>query len=207
MKIVLAALNASYVHTNLAVRCIAAALCDAGHTAVIFERSLKDRSRELLHALYLEDADVYGFSVYIWNREAVLSLAADLHTLCPQAKIVLGGPEISFEGEEFFTLHPYIDNIISGEGEAAFVRFCAGFPARHTIICGEAYTGFCGAGILYDRYPPDGHTAVFCITNPRAAVPTHAVTVSHPLRMVCVPKQRSRRWRTCPALKPWTVSV
>ncbi len=158
MRIVLAALNASYVHTNLAIRCIGKALSAAGHEVILFERSLKDRTRELLHALHKADADTYGFSVYIWNREAILSLAADLKLLRPQAKIVLGGPEISYEDVSFFEKYPFIDNILAGEGETVFPAFAGQFPPRHSILCGEPYEGFADAGILYDAYPPDSHT-------------------------------------------------
>jgi len=154
MRILLTALNASYVHTNLAVRCIARALTDAGHETMLFERTVKDRSRELLASLAAADADVYGFSVYIWNRAAVLTLAAQLHLLKPAARIVLGGPEISFESEAFFTAHPYIDNILAGEGETVFPLYCAHPPPRHTVLCGEPYADFAHTGILYDEYPP-----------------------------------------------------
>lgn len=154
MRILLTALNASYVHTNLAVRCIARTLRKAGHEASLLERTVKDRSREILAALYAANADVYGFSVYIWNRSAILSLAAQLRQLRPQARIVLGGPEISFENESFFAAHPYIDNILAGEGETVFPRYCASLPPRHTILCGEPYEDFFEEGILYDEFPP-----------------------------------------------------
>lgn len=154
MKITLAALNASYIHTNLAVRCIARALTLQNHTVQIVERSLKDRSREFLRALYETNADVYGFSIYIWNREEMLQTAAQLHLLRPAAKIVLGGPEISYEDDSFFVAHPYVDNILAGEGETVFPAFCAAFPPRHTVLCGEPYADFATAGILYDLYPP-----------------------------------------------------
>ncbi len=158
MKITLFALNSSYVHTNLAVRCIAGALRTHGYTASVVERSLKERTRDILHALFLEKADVYGFSVYIWNREEMLSLAADLHALLPHSRIVFGGPEISYEDESFFAIHPYVDSIIAGEGEGAFVSYCHSFPPPHTIIMGEPYADFVNAGILYDEYPPDSHS-------------------------------------------------
>ena len=131
MKVALVACNASYVHTNLAVRCIARSLTLRGHEAVIIERSLKDRRREFLTALYEADADVYGFSTYIWNRDTVLSLAADLHQIRPGAKIVFGGPEISFEDPSFFDRHPFVDNIIAGEGEDAFPDYCDNPPKKH----------------------------------------------------------------------------
>ncbi len=158
MRIVLAALNASYVHTNLAIRCIGKALSAAGHEVILLERSLKDRTRELLYALHRADADIYGFSVYIWNREAILSLAADLKQLRPRAKIVLGGPEISYEDDSFFARHPFIDNILAGEGETVFPAYADKLPSPHTVLCGAPYEGFADAGILYDEYPPDSHT-------------------------------------------------
>ncbi len=158
MKIALFALNSSYVHTNLAVRCIAQSLDANGFSASVIERSMKDRTREILHALVTADADVYGFSVYIWNRSAMLSLAADLRELCPDARIVFGGPEISFEDASFFQKHPYVDTIIAGEGEDAFVSYCTDFPDRHTVIMGEPYAEFARTGILYDVYPPDSHS-------------------------------------------------
>ena len=157
MRIVLAALNASYVHTNPAIRCIGKVLSAAGHEVILIERSLKDRTREFLHALQTADADICGFSVYIWNRGQILSLASDLKQLCPNTRIVLGGPEVSFEDASFFEKHPFIDNILSGEGETAFPAYVQNLPPRHTILHGEPYEGFADAGILYDEFPPDGH--------------------------------------------------
>lgn len=154
MNILLAALNASYVHTNPAIRCIAQVLTARGDTVQLLERSLKDRSRDILCELYRADADVYGFSVYIWNRDAILALAAQLRQLRPDARIVLGGPEISYEDESFFAAHPYIDNILAGEGETVFPAFLENPPPRHTILCGEPYADFVHSGILYDDYPP-----------------------------------------------------
>ena len=157
MKIVLAACNASYVHTNLAVRAIGAALRRDGHTAVLVERSLKDRTGEFLRALVSERADVYGFSVYIWNREVMLKLAAEVKLLLPSAKIVLGGPEVSFEGEDFFRSHPYVDNILAGEGETGFPAFVRDGAPHHTVVCAEESGAFLTAGILYDLFPPGEH--------------------------------------------------
>jgi len=158
MKIVLCALNASYMHTNLALRCIAKVLREKGYNTEILERSMKDRSGEILHALAAADADIYGFSVYIWNRDAILSLAAQLRELRPAVRIVVGGPEVSYEDESFFQMHPYVDSILCGEGETVFPAYCRELPPRHTILCGDIYEGFTETGILYDEYPPDSHT-------------------------------------------------
>lgn len=154
MKTVLFALNGSYSHTNLAVRAIGASLKDAGFEAVILEKNLKDPSLDILYALYRERAEVYGFSVYIWNVKEMLALASELKLLLPQTTIVLGGPEVSFSGKDFFSEHPFVDVVIAGEGEEAF-------PAVVRLLeCGEPvpriyraapFAGFAASGIYYDR--------------------------------------------------------
>ena len=152
MKIALFALNSSYIHTNLAVRCLQNALRAAGHTAEILEFALKDRRSDILHALYTADADLYGFSVYIWNVEEMQNTAAALKKLRPGAKIAFGGPEVSFSGEEYLAAHPYIDHLIRGEGEAALTALADG-RTQEAIVDGSAYAGFAEAGILYDGAP------------------------------------------------------
>jgi len=153
MKIVLFALNASYSHTNLAVRGLRQAIRAVGRDAVIREHTLKDRRDDVLHGLYAEEADLYGFSVYIWNADEMYRYASALKQLRPGAKMVFGGPEVSFAGEEFFALHPYADHLIRGEGENAWIGLAAG-EQLPPIIEGSAYAGFDGQGILYDDAPP-----------------------------------------------------
>ncbi len=123
MKVVLFALNGSYSHTNLAIRCLRIPLERMGYDVVLVEGNLKDRRDELLQALYRERADVYGFSVYIWNIGLMLSLGQDLKSLLPSATLVMGGPEVSFDTDRFEKFD-YIDHIISGEGEEALPKLC-----------------------------------------------------------------------------------
>jgi len=122
MHIALLALNSSYIHTNLAVRYIAASLEDAGHRVTLLEYSLKDRTSEVLRGMYSSGADIYGFSVYIWNKAEMLTLAAQLKILRPEAITVFGGPEVFGCEEELISENPFIDHVITGEGEAAFVK-------------------------------------------------------------------------------------
>ena len=72
MKIVLAAQNGSWGHTNLAIRCLRPPLEREGFSVVLHEYTQRDRSAHVLEALVEENADVYGFSCYIWNIEAIL---------------------------------------------------------------------------------------------------------------------------------------
>lgn len=163
MKILLFALNSSYTQTNLAVRCIKKSLVTAGFSAEIYEFNLKDRKRRVLEALVSAHADVYGFSAYIWNVRELYSFAADLKKLRPEAKIVFGGPEVSFDALEVLSEHGYIDCVITGEGEAAFVtavRLLSSGKVLPPIIEGGIFEGFREQGILYSKDELNGNSRV-----------------------------------------------
>ncbi len=158
------ALNGSYSHTNLAVRAIGACLEESGMETCIIEQSLKDTRLSVLERLVSERADVYGFSVYIWNVREMLQFASELKVLLPNAKIVLGGPEVSFEDESFFEQHPEIDHIMTGEGEDGFVKLCRRLAAGESvpkIIMASPYEKFTEGGIFYDRIGPPPRGLVY----------------------------------------------
>ena len=138
MKVVLFTLNASWSHSSLALRCLRAPLERAGHEVKLLEYTLKDRTSHVLEALYAEGADVYGFSCYIWNLEPMLALGETLHALKPSAKIVLGGPEVSFATERFEGMD-WIDAILCGEAEEELPNLCndieKGNPFSRVILC------------------------------------------------------------------------
>lgn len=165
MKTVLFALNGSYSHTNLAVRAIGSSLRNAGEQTVIIEKNLKDTRLSVLNTLVSENADVYGFSVYIWNVTEMLHFAAELKTLLPDSVIVFGGPEVSFADETFFTSYPYVDLIIAGEGEDAFPKLLQDLSyadvSKHTIIMASPYQNFTQSGIYYDTIGDTPHGLVY----------------------------------------------
>ena len=108
MKTVLFSLNASRSHTNLAIRLLKASLEKQGFSDVtLIERTEKERSFDTLSALVTENADVYGFSTYLWNVKAHTTLAENLKKLLPNAKIVFGGPEVSYNAEEILSKYMY----------------------------------------------------------------------------------------------------
>lgn len=151
MKIVLFALNGSYSHTNLAIRCLRSPLLRGGYEVTLVERNLKDRRDEVLQTLYQARADVYGFSCYIWNATEMLSFAEDLKALLPGAKIVLGGPEVSFDTERFAEMR-FIDHIVCGEGEETFLALCQRLGSGETadrILLGARPDVMRDEGILY----------------------------------------------------------
>lgn len=157
MKTVLFALNASYIHKNLAVRCLAPRLKEKGFDAVIIEKNIKDRRLSVLEALYTENAEVYCFSCYIWNIAEMKTFAAQLKRLLPKALIIFGGPEVSYENEGFFSTAPYVDFIVAGEGEQSLPALCldikecgaAAAAEQGRIVNSSPYCGFENAGILY----------------------------------------------------------
>lgn len=152
-KTVLFALNGSRAHAALGVRCLATALLEAGFAATVMEGNLRDRSLSLLSRLYEARADVYGFSVYIWNLPEVLTLAEELKALLPHAHIVLGGPEASFATERFTSL-PFVDTVITGEGEEAIVTLLTELSAGETpkkLLAGTPDAHFEERGIHYKK--------------------------------------------------------
>ena len=150
MKVVLFGLNGSYSHTCLALRCLREPLEKSGYDVHICEYNLRDMNATILSHLVGERADVYSFSCYIWNISSMLDIAADLKALLPDAKIVFGGPEVSFECERFN--HDFIDYIIRGEGEEAIVKVCNAIKNNekiNRIIDGGRPDVMNDEGILY----------------------------------------------------------
>lgn len=152
MKIVLFALNGSYAHTSLAIRCLRPPLEAEGNEVLLIEGNLRDRTSNLLHSLYAEKADIYSFSCYIWNIELMLALAYDLSKLLPSCQIIFGGPEVSFDTERFEN-SDFIDAIICGEGEDVIATVCKDLYERkltkRIINASHSNSSMQKEGILY----------------------------------------------------------
>jgi len=119
MKIILATLNAKYIHTNIAIRTIAR-YCKE-FAPKVREFTINDDIDSIIASLHSEKADVIAFSCYIWNIEKTLYISQTLKKVNPDIKIVLGGHEVSHCAEEILKEHRYIDFVISGEGEKPFL--------------------------------------------------------------------------------------
>ena len=121
MKALIVSLASQYIHSALAPWYLlqgAKINCDPNITVKVTEGTVNENEEELFSRIALENADIVAFSCYIWNIECVKSLAKKLHK--KGAKIILGGPEVSYNAEDLLKHHPYIDFIISGEGEQPF---------------------------------------------------------------------------------------
>lgn len=124
MKILLTAINAKYIHSNLAVYSLRSYAGEYREQIRLLEYTINNRVEEILEGIYKEQADVICFSCYIWNFVYVEELVEELKKLCPDTPIWVGGPEVSYEVETLLREHPAIDGVMIGEGEDTFSRLC-----------------------------------------------------------------------------------
>ncbi len=120
MNIVLTTLNAKYIHTNIAIRYLKVA-AQPEFNPTIIEYTIKDPTFNIVTDLYQHKPDIVGFSCYIWNIEETIKVIKMLKTVSPETKIVLGGPEVSYDANYWVRrLENEVDFIIMGEGEISF---------------------------------------------------------------------------------------
>lgn len=124
MKILLTAINAKYIHSNLAVYSLKAYAKEFAEHIAIGEYSINQRTDYILEQIYKQKPDVLCFSCYIWNISYVEEVIREYHKLCPNVPIWLGGPEVSFEVETFLKEHTEVTGIFIGEGERNFAALC-----------------------------------------------------------------------------------
>ena len=93
MKIILAACNAKYIHSNLAVYDLQAYARQYQQHILLKEYTINQQKDEIMKDLYEEKPDVICFSCYIWNISFVKELAEDLKKVLPSVPFWAGGPE------------------------------------------------------------------------------------------------------------------
>jgi len=117
MRTILATLHSKFIHPSLALPYLAAFCREDCGELLIREFTVHEPKESVLAQLLGEKPEVVAFSVYLWNRRETLELADALVVARPGLKVVLGGPEVSFDGPELFARHPGIAAIVRGEGE------------------------------------------------------------------------------------------
>ena len=120
MRILLTAINAKYIHSNLAVYNLKAVTAKYGDQIEIAEYTINQQPDEILADIYKKQPDVIAFSTYIWNRRMVGELITELSKVLPQAEIWAGGPEVSYDAEAFLMEYPKVRGVMRGEGEKVF---------------------------------------------------------------------------------------
>ena len=120
LKILLAACNAKYIHSNLAVYNLKSCSGEYSPNVVIKEYTINQIRDDILKDIYLEQPDVVCFSCYIWNISFVRELVPDLKKILPQVEFWAGGPEVSYDAVEFLKKNPAFFGVMVGEGEETF---------------------------------------------------------------------------------------
>lgn len=138
MTVLLSTLNSKYIHTNLAIRYLKAFVRDIEEVN-IKEFTINQNIDHIMAEVYKNKPNLVGFSTYIWNIDETLQICEGLKMVSPQTKILLGGPEVSYDPVEIMEEHPYIDYIIYGEGEETFRELLLEKPIEN--INGLVYRG------------------------------------------------------------------
>lgn len=140
-EILLATLNARYMHTAFALRYLYANLAELQARAAIEEFTIHERAIDIAERLLEQEPVIIAFSVYIWNIEETTAVVRLLKQIKPEVNIIVGGPEVSFAGD-LPPLAESVDYIITGPGEKSFYELCrqllSGQIVLNRIITGEA---------------------------------------------------------------------
>lgn len=146
----LVGINAKYIHSNLAIRYLVA----VEPRCRFCEYSIADRPEQIAAALYKTEERVFMFSCYIWNIETVLRVCEILKAANTALKIVLGGPEVSFDAEDCLRSHPAVDYILCGEGEPAITPLADMLEGRKSAATVPGLVYRTENGIAVSPVPP-----------------------------------------------------
>ncbi|MCD4796191.1 MAG: DUF4080 domain-containing protein [Candidatus Cloacimonetes bacterium] len=120
IKLVLAGINARFTHSNLALYYLRNYIKDLQYEVYLLEFSINQYYLDILRYLYEKKPDIIAFSVYIWNSAIIRSLIPEIKKILPDCKIILGGPEVSYNAPNWLRRLPEIDFIVCGAGETGF---------------------------------------------------------------------------------------
>lgn len=164
MKILLVAINAKFIHTNPAVHSLKACAKEAAPLVEIREFTVNQPLSEIRSEICLCHPTVLAFSCYIWNISYVEALVQDLALVLPETDIWLGGPEVSFHGEEVLERLP-VTGILSGPGENLFARlverYRQGLPVPRRQVLAAEPLPLSQIPFWYQDSEPDPHRILY----------------------------------------------
>jgi len=122
-KIVLATLNARYFHTSFGLRYLYANMQELQPFCEIKEFIIQTRAIDIVEQILASKPDIVGFGVYIWNIVETTDVVSLLKVIAPEIKIVLGGPEVSYETEQQ-AIVASADYVLTGPADLSFYQLC-----------------------------------------------------------------------------------
>lgn len=134
MKILLAAVNAKYIHSNLAVYSIRANAGEYRDQILLGEYTINQYVEDILQDIYKKKPDLIAFSCYIWNIRHVRELVRELRKVLPEVPIWLGGPEASYDAKGLLENYPEVTGVLVGEGEQTFYELCRFYDGKRADL-------------------------------------------------------------------------
>jgi radical SAM superfamily enzyme YgiQ (UPF0313 family) len=138
--VVLATLNARYVHASLGLRYLAANMGTLAKETEILEFLIAQKAADVAESILARAPRIVGLGVYIWNVEETTKLVALIKRVAPDVVVVVGGPEVSYEVEEQ-RVALLADYVVTGWGDVTFPKLCvdllAGRAPAEKILIGE----------------------------------------------------------------------
>lgn len=134
MKILLTAINAKYIHSNLAIYSLRTCAGEYSENVELAEFTINNQKDYILEEIYKKNPDVLCVSCYIWNIDYVESVAKEFHKICPDVPIWVGGPEVSYEVRTFLEKNRFIAGIMIGEGEETFKELCRHYIDKDIVL-------------------------------------------------------------------------
>ncbi len=122
MNILLVAVNAKYIHSNLAVYSLKASAGKYGEEVELAEYTINHQTDDIFRSIYSKKPQLLFFSCYIWNRRMIVELAENLRKVLPKLVIWAGGPEVSYDARSFLEEYLQFDGVMCGEGERTFAQ-------------------------------------------------------------------------------------
>ena len=149
MDVIICSINSKFIHSSLAPWCLAGGLEKYAPNVSyqVIEGTINERVEDVFNRLPLNGCKIIGFCTYIWNVNFVMELCRLIKSVY-DTKIVLGGPEVSYNAQDILK-NPSVDYVISGEGELPFAQLCNGesfekisglcYRNEKTLIINEPY--------------------------------------------------------------------
>ena len=135
MKILLMAVNAKYIHSNLAVYSLQSYAAKHGIYPETAEYTINQQKDEILGDVYRKKPQVLCVSCYIWNISFVEEILGDVKKILPDTDIWVGGPEVSYDAEAFLERCPWACGVMCGEGEETFLELASYYEKRKEGEC------------------------------------------------------------------------
>lgn len=127
--LVLTTLNSQYIHSNLALRYLSGVAAEMEYSHTVMEFTINEDIDSIVRRIYRRDPTEVAFSCYIWNINETIQVIKTLKKVSPKVKILVGGPEVSYDAVQLMRRNPDIDITVRGEGEDTF---------RELLLCWQS---------------------------------------------------------------------